>query len=258
MLETMVRFNTTCADALLTAIATDQPPFLLDVRTIRELEERGRITGAVSMPLQELTQNIDLLPDFDTPVVVYYGSGWRATIAMTALSAMGWTDFKALKYSFQEWIDADNALEEGPASKAIVLDVAEPDADALAALDVMINNIPEGYSVTTDEQFNADAVENPALKLIDVRSVEELKEDGVIDSGGAEQIHIPLESFISKKDKWPSDSAAGITVYCGSGHRSTIAMTVLWTYLYTQAQSLKGVFGNWLREGYPVVWYVAP
>jgi rhodanese-related sulfurtransferase len=258
LLDNMEKYNTTTMEPLNEALASDTPPFLLDVRTAPELEERGHITGAVNIPLQELTQHIDLLPDFDTPMVIYCGSGWRATIAMTALGAMGWTDVKAFKNTFQEWVDAGYAVEPGPAAEAIVLDVAEPDADVLAAMDAMINNIPEGYGVTTDEKLNEALAENPDLKLIDVRRVEELQENGVIDGGGAEQTHIPLESFIEMKDQWPADTEADITVYCGSGHRSTMAMTMMWTYLYSKAQSLKGGYGNWLREGYPVLEYAAP
>ena len=258
LLDNMEKYNTITMDPLNEALASDTPPFLLDVRTAPELDERGHITGAVHIPLQELTQHIDLLPDFDTPIVVYCGSGWRATIAMTALGAMGWTDVKALKNTFQEWVDAGNAVEEGLAAEAIVLDVVEPDPDVLAALDVMINNIPEGYGVTTDEKLNEALVENPEMKLIDVRRVEELQENGIIDGGAVEQTHIPLESFIEMKDKWPASTDADVTVYCGSGHRSTMAMTMLWTYLYNNAQSLKGGYGNWLREEYPVLEYVAP
>jgi rhodanese-related sulfurtransferase len=258
LLDNMESYNTTNMEPLNEALASDTPPFLLDVRTVPELEEVGHITGAVNVPLQELTQHIDLLPDFDTPIVVYCGSGWRATIAMTALGAMGWTDVKALKNTFQEWVDAGYAVEEGPAAEAMVLDVAEPDAEVLAALDVMVNNIPEGYGVTTAEVLNETLVENHEMTLIDVRRVEELEENGVIDNGGAEQIHIPLESFIEMKDKWPTSTDADITVYCGSGHRSTMAMTMLWTYLYNNALSLKGGFGTWLSEGYPALEYVAP
>jgi rhodanese-related sulfurtransferase len=258
LLENMEKYNTITMEPLNEALASDTPPFLLDVRTEPELEERGHITGAVNIPLQELTQHIDLLPDFDTPIVVYCGSGWRATIAMTALGAMGWTDVKALKNTFQEWVDAGYAVEEGPAAEAIVLEVAEPDPDVLGALDVMINNIPEGYGVTTAEALNETLIENHEMKLIDVRRVEELEENGVIDNGAVEQTHIPLESFIEMKDKWPASTDADVTVYCGSGHRSTMAMTMLWTYLYNNALSLKGGFGNWLREGYPVLEYVAP
>lgn len=47
MLETMVAYNTINADALLTAMAEDQPPFLLDVRTSGEVEENGHIESAI-------------------------------------------------------------------------------------------------------------------------------------------------------------------------------------------------------------------
>jgi len=60
------------------------------------------------------------------------------------------------------------------------------------------------------------------------------------------------------KDQWSTYTDAGITVYCGSGHHSTMVMTMLWAYLYKNALSLKGGFGEWLREGYPVLEYVAP
>ncbi|MGW8226565.1 MAG: hypothetical protein ACWGOY_12560 [Anaerolineales bacterium] len=50
------------------------------------------------------------------------------------------------------------------------------------------------------------------MKLIDVRRIEELEEYGVIDNGGAEQIHILLELFIEMKDKWPTSTDADISV----------------------------------------------
>lgn len=258
LLDNMEKYNTITMEPLNEALASDTPPFLLDVRTTPELEERGHISGAVHIPLHELTQQLDLLPDFDTPIVVYCGSGWRATIAMTVLGALGWEDVKALKNTYQEWLDAGYAVEEGTAAEAMVLGVAEPDADVVAVLDGMISSIPEGYGVTTAEELNAELVDNHEIKLIDVRRVEELDENGVIDNGAVEQMHIPLETFIEMKDKWPTSEEAEITVYCGSGHRSTMAMTMLWTYQYSKANSLKGGYGNWLREGYPVLEYEAP
>ncbi len=71
------------------ALAEDPPPFLLDVREIAEVEEKGHIEGAVVIPLRELAQNLDLLPSFDTPIITYCGSGWRATMAMAALANLG-------------------------------------------------------------------------------------------------------------------------------------------------------------------------
>ncbi|UCC50965.1 MAG: rhodanese-like domain-containing protein, partial [Anaerolineaceae bacterium] len=70
--------------------------------------------------------------------------------------------------------------------------------------------------------------------------------------------HIPLEEFIAQKDLWPQDLDAPIVVYCGSGHRSTIAMAILWSYGYTDVRSLKGGFGGWAEAGYPVAEFAAP
>jgi rhodanese-related sulfurtransferase len=60
------------------------------------------------------------------------------------------------------------------------------------------------------------------------------------------------------KDQWPEDMNAPIVVYCGSDHRSTIAMSILWAYGYSDVLSLKGGFGGWVEAGYPVVEFAAP
>lgn len=56
---------------------------------------------------------------------------------------------------------------------------------------------------------------------------------------------------------WPADKDAEILVYCGSGHRSTMAMTMLLTNGYTNVTSLKGGFGAWVAAELPVADYVA-
>ena len=44
----------------------------------------------------------------------------------------------------------------------------------------------------------------------------------------------------------------GAVVYCGSGHRSTIAMPILWSYGYTDVLSMRGGVAEWVKAGYPV------
>ncbi|MEW6404218.1 MAG: rhodanese-like domain-containing protein, partial [Chloroflexota bacterium] len=101
-------------------------------------------------------------------------------------------------------------------------------------------------------------IEDPEMIVIDVRTADELAENGVIDTADVALVNIPLEEFIAQMTNWPADKAAHIVVYCGSGHRSTMAMTMLWSYGYTNVSSLKGGFGGWVEAGYPVVEYVAP
>jgi rhodanese-related sulfurtransferase len=87
--------------------------------------------------------------------------------------------------------------------------------------------------------------------LIDVRRTEEPDENGYIDYDP--QVHFPLETFIETIPDWPADLDTPIVVYCGSGHRSTIAMTILWSYGYTDVHSLRGGFGGWASAGLPAI-----
>jgi len=260
MLENMTAYNTIKADALLEEMAEDTPPFILDVRSAAELEESGHIEGAFHIPLNELAQHIDLLPSMDTPIVTYCGTGWRATIAMTALHAMGWTNVRALKATFADWKEAGNPVAEG-LPEEMVLDAASPAAGLVTAVDaatVSVKDLGLHWGVKPADELNTDLLENPDLILIDVRRPEEVAEGGVIATDGQELLTIPLEEFIANADMWPANKDTEIVVYCGSGHRSTMAMTILLTNGYTNVTSLKGGFGGWVEAGYPVAEYAAP
>ena len=253
----MEAYNTIGLDDFNLMLAEDPPPFVLDVREVSEVEEKGHIEGAVLIPLREVADHIELLPSFDTTIVSYCGSGWRCTIAMTALEALGWENVLALKEnSFGGWVEAGYPVVEGLPPEALVLEVAEPDPALLAVMQEMLHNVPDGYGGISVDDFNTTLAENPDLIVIHVRTDEELADKGVIEA--ANFIHIPLQEFVNMKDMWPEDLDASIVVYCGSGHRSTIAMTILWAYGYSDVLSMKGGLAAWLEAGYPVVEYVAP
>ena len=52
---------------------------------------------------------------------------------------------------------------------------------------------------------------------------------------------IPFESFIAGKAMWSVDKNSEIVFYCYSGHRSTMAMTILLTNGYTNITSLRSL-----------------
>jgi rhodanese-related sulfurtransferase len=208
--------------------------------------------------LDELAQHIDLLPAFDTPIVTYCGSGWRATIAMTALQGMGWTNVRALKVTFADWVANDYPVADG-LPEPMVLDVVQVGEGLTAPVDTAVNIAKEtGWGVKAADALNADLVEKPDLILIDVRTPEEVAENGVVATEGQYLVNIPLETFVASSTMWPTDKDAEIVVYCGSGHRSTMAMTILLTSGYTNVTSLKGGFGGWVSAGYLSVEYAAP
>jgi len=256
-LEEMEAYGTISLEDTNLALVEDPPPFILDVREPGELEESGHIPGAVHIPLRELAQNIEYLPAQDVEIIVYCAGGWRATIALTALEAMGWEDVKALKGgSFGGWVDAGYEVAEGFPPEPMRLDVAEPAPALVAAMDQMLGNLPEGWGTVSVDALNTELIENPDLILIDVRRDEEVAEQGVVDAPNL--IHIPLEQFVAGQEMWPEDPAGEIVVYCGSGHRSTIAMSILRSYDYENVRSLVGGFGAWAEAGYPVMEMAAP
>ncbi|MBI9045613.1 MAG: hypothetical protein JEZ06_14080 [Anaerolineaceae bacterium] len=248
-LADMEGYNTIGLDSLNEVLVAEEDPFILDVRSVEEVEGSGYIPGAINIPVLELVENVSLLPAFDETIYSYCGSGWRCTIALTVLEGLGWEDVKCLKDgSFGGWVEAGYAVEEGY-PEAVALDVADP-ADVLeAAMTNTLAAVPEGWGGITAEALNTALVENPDLILIDVRTAAEVAE-GVIDAPNL--ITVSLEEFVSGKADWPADKDAAIVVYCGSGHRSTIAATMLWSYGYTDVLSLKGGFGGWKAAEFPI------
>ncbi len=250
-LADMEAYNTIGLDGLNEMLA-ESPPFLLDVRSLEEVEQNGHIEGSVVVPLRELGENLAVLPAFDQPIVSYCGSGWRCTIALTALEALGWEDVRGLKGgSFGGWVEAGYPFVEGLPAEPAVMDAVEADPGMELLMTDVLASIPEGWGGIKADGLNAELVENPDLVLIDVRRAEELDSKGQIEA--ANFIHTPLEDFVNDKAAWPADLDAPIVVYCGSGHRSTIAMTILWSYGYTDVRSLKGGFGGWAGAGYPIL-----
>ena len=254
-LGNMEGYNTIGLDAVNLALAEDPPPFLLDVRELEEVAEAGHIEGAVNLPIREMLDNPAYLPAADADLISYCGSGWRCTIAITALGALGYPQPLSMKEgSFGGWVEAGYPVIEGAAEEPMELNAFEPDPALLAVMQDMLHKVPEGYGGISVDEVNALLVENPDVILIDARTEEELVENGIIEHPN--WLHIPLEELVNMKDQWPAELDAPIVVYCGSGHRSTIAMTILWTYGYTDVKSMRGGVSDWVEAGYPVVEFV--
>lgn len=248
-LGAMEAYNTIQPADVNTLLAEGTELFLVDVREVSEVEENGHIEGAINIPLRTLGQNLDKLPSFDTPIVTYCGSGWRCTIAMTALSALGWTDVKSMVGgSFGGWVEGGFPVVEGVPAEAAALNAATPDPALVAAIDAALSGIPEGWGAIKPEDLNTALIEGEELILIDVRRAEEIEENGYIEGA----LQIPIEQFIEMKDMWPAKDASIVT-YCGVGVRGNIAATILRTYGYKNVLNLQGGLTAWVAGGFPVV-----
>ena len=235
-LDNMVDYNALSLAELNMMLADEPAPFLLDVRSIDEVYANGYIEGSSVIPLLELGMNLDLLPSFDTTIVAYCGSGWRCTIAMTALGPLGWNSTFVLKEgSYKGWAEAGYPIAHGT-PESVTLNAASPDPAMTAVINKLLSNLPEDWGFVTANSVLQEVEGNPGLIMIDVRSDDEVKASGSIEGA----IQIPLEDFIDRKADWPVDKDATIVIFCGFGHRSTIAMTILMTYGYKDVRSLGG------------------
>jgi rhodanese-related sulfurtransferase len=249
-LDNMVSYNQISPEELMALLEDESPPFLLDVRSLSEVDESGRIEGSVVIPLRDLAkpESIALLPTFDTNIIAYCGSGWRCTIAMTLLEALGWRDVQTLgEGSFTGWVNAGYPVVTDPFI-SVPLNIAQPDPDVQEWINELLPKLPDGFGNVTADILLRAMTDFPDLVIIDVRTPEEVAESGGIEN----TIHIPLESFILSKGEWPSSREAKILIYSNTGYRSTIAMTMLWTYGYVGVASLSGGFNEWVDAGYPV------
>jgi NADPH-dependent 2,4-dienoyl-CoA reductase/sulfur reductase-like enzyme/rhodanese-related sulfurtransferase len=75
------------ASQLKAELASATPPFLLDVRTLREFEQ-GHVRGATHLPVDDLRFELAAIPK-DRRVVLYCRSGFRAHLALRILRGHG-------------------------------------------------------------------------------------------------------------------------------------------------------------------------
>ena len=82
-------------------LAAPQPPFVLDVRTVKEWQDK-HIEGSCNIPLNHLQERLAEVPR-DRQVVVHCASGYRSSIAASLLTQHGFTQIADLVGGFAAW-----------------------------------------------------------------------------------------------------------------------------------------------------------
>jgi hydroxyacylglutathione hydrolase len=109
--ELVGRVERVTAATLAEQLESPEPPAVVDVRTVREWDER-RIEGSVNVPLARLAERIEELPR-DRPLVVHCATGYRSAIAVSLLLRDGFTAVSDLVGGIAAW--ESSRLETVPA-----------------------------------------------------------------------------------------------------------------------------------------------
>lgn len=228
----------------LSGLLSVQELVLLDVRQPEEYEA-GHLEGAFNVPIRELAQNLDLLPDKTAPIIVICKGGGRAMLAATSLQMLGYENVKVLKGGFDAWAAEElpttvEAFQPEPSA------APEIDADLFAAVDGYLSGLPEGFALVSAPNLMAE-VASSAPVLIDVRGDEEWAQGYLAGAN-----HIWIDEFVSRLDELPADKSTPIVVYCQSGYRGGIAAVMLNLLGYTNVRNLAGGVNSWLAAGLPL------
>jgi rhodanese-related sulfurtransferase len=212
----------------------EKPLFLLDVRTPEEVTKDGYIEGSQNVWVNELVNNFSSLPeDKDAAIVVYCAAGTRGAYAKVMLGLMGYTNVRNLAGGLNGW-----KVAQLPVIGGFIL------SDVLAAF---VAEMPDTFNALRPDDLKAELDADAELILVDVRTADEYAE-GHIEGA----LNIPLQELTSHFDLLPVTDAA-IVVYCGSGHRSAIAMSAMNLLGYTNTRSLMTGVTGWTAKEYPLV-----
>jgi len=237
-------FNAVRVDDAAALVEANPDLLIVDVRTVDEYAE-GHIAGAINIPLTEVTDHLDMLPNLDEPILVVCGSGHRSAMAMAALNLLGYDGATSMFAGMNAWTGAGYEVTTEP-TEAEAGAAPEVDPAVFEMVDAYMKAIPAGFYTIKADDLNLALIENPPA-LIDVRTNSEV-EQGII--GGA--THIELREFMNRMSDWPEDKTQPVVVYA-LGHRSAIAMMAMQMLGYEDVRSLAGGVNAWTTAGYPLV-----
>lgn len=242
-------YGTLKLDDFMVMLAEDPEVVVLDVREVAEVEETGIIENALHIPLRTLGENLGLLPDLDATIVVVCKSGFRATLGMTALKVLGYDNAKVLVGGMGAYLAEEYPVVEMPEEVEAGEVPADIDPLLLEYVAANLANLPEGWGVVTPANLFEEMFETMPDLLLDVRSAEEWADPGYIEGA----THIWVNEIMPNVAELPEDLEANIVVYCASGYRGGIAMTMLQLMGYTNVRNLAGGINGWIAAELPVL-----
>lgn len=110
----------------------------------------------------------------------------------------------------------------------------------------VLSTLPDNYYTIRVKQADKEISTGVPI-LIDVREPAEFAAEHI---RGAK--NIPLGRLAKQIESLPTDRSAPILVYCKSGHRGAMGLTVLLMLGYKNVHSIYGGIVGWKAAGFPV------
>ena len=214
---------------------------VIDVREVGEYEE-GHIPGAVNIPMRTIAANLDKIPT-DRQIYVYCASGFRAGQVLSSLGMLGYDNVLSYKPGWNGWTDAGQEVSTD-AAVAEVVGAPDIEPQLVAAVDGFLSTIPEGFLSAGDAATVGEARDVGAF-MLDVRTTEEFDESHLEDA-----TNIDLRGLARGLDGVPTDS--NVITYCGSGHRSAMAVAALHVLATDNVKGYGGSYDSLVESGIPV------
>lgn len=120
------------------------------------------------------------------------------------------------------------------------------DKPVVAAAERVFSAMPDDYFGVRPAVAQKEMSGEGTL-VLDVREAAEFKAERI-----AAAKNIPIRQLARVMDTLPQNRAAPIIVYCRSGHRGAIALTVLRMAGYSNVRSLAGGLEAWKAAGLPL------
>lgn len=119
-------------------------------------------------------------------------------------------------------------------------------AQVRGAAEQMLSSMPDDYFTIRDVAAEK-LIAAGAAAVLDVREPSEFATEHI-----ARATNVPIRNLVKTIGTLPSDRAAPILVYCKTGHRGAIALSVLRMLGYSNVRSIYGGLDGWKAAGFPV------
>ena len=115
-----------------------------------------------------------------------------------------------------------------------------------SAAEQVLAAMPDDYFTVRDVAAEKE-IARGGVAVLDVREPSEFAAEHI-----PRAVNIPIRSLLKMQQSLPNDKSAPVLVYCKTGHRGAIALTMLRMVGYVNVRSIYGGLDGWKAAGFPI------